>query len=483
MEAHSSSGGRTEWTRRRRSRRRRVRARRRAALEAVLFTLLIAGLAVYLLSVNTSDAATRGAGSAATTHTTATQPNGPAQDLEVVSEPAGARITITLQDRTMLAGTTPFHGRVPGGDISISLEKAGCNQAVRRVSLNRSRSVKVWLDPQGLLLQSVLRFECGRKPKQVIFSRNGKELWVSPLSGKGVEVYDAATGAKLKRILLGKYGSVEIIFNRAGTRAYVSQMETAAVYEIDTATHKVLRVFKTHGSWTKIVLLSPDEKTLWASNWISNDVSQIDLATGKVLHRIPTVANPRGLYQTRDGRSLYVAGFKSGELQKIDVATREGTVVYRRAGGSMRHMVADESKGRLYIDDLTSDAVMVLDLASDKVTKLASTNHCPNTMGITPDKKVLFVSCRGKDNPKSYYLAGPEWGSVLVIDAATGTVLDAIVGGNQCTGLDVSPDGKLLAFSDLLDDDIRIYAIPAYATLAAGEGGRATAHLAELAKD
>lgn len=78
--------------------------------------------------------------------------------------------------------------------------------------------------------------------------------------------------------------------------------------------------------------------------------------------------------------------------------------------------------------------------------------------------------------------AGPEWGSVLAIDAASGRVLDAVVGGNQTTGLDLSGDGRLLAFTDFLDNRLSLFAVPSYRVLAAGGGGRATAHRAELRK-
>ena len=94
---------------------------------------------------------------------------------------------------------------------------------------------------------------------------------------------------------------------------------------------------------------------------------------------------------------------------------------------------------------------------------------------------MLYVSDRGK-NGSNYYPRGPEWGSVLAIDTTTGRILDAIVGGNQPTGLDVSPDGRLLAYSDFLDDRVTLYAIPPYPTLAAGHGGRAHAHIADLPK-
>ena len=43
-----------------------------------------------------------------------------------------------------------------------------------------------------------------------------------------------------------------------------------------------------------------------------------------------------------------------------------------------------------------------------------------------------------------------------------------MVGGNQPTGLDVSPDGTLLAFTDLMDNRVPLYATPPIDTLMAG---------------
>jgi len=63
---------------------------------------------------------------------------------------------------------------------------------------------------------------------------------------------------------------------------------------IDVAGRTVRRQLFTKGSWSKYMALSPDEKTLFVSNWVSDDVSRIDLATGDV-QLIKTVDTPRGL--------------------------------------------------------------------------------------------------------------------------------------------------------------------------------------------
>jgi DNA-binding beta-propeller fold protein YncE len=125
---------------------------------------------------------------------------------------------------------------------------------------------------------------------------------------------------------------------------------------------------------------------------------------------------------------------------------------------------------------------LVVDTATDEVQELAAVDRVPNTIDLSPDGRALYVSNRGRNNPETYYRPGPEWGTVVVVDVTTGDYLDAIVGGNQTTGLDVSPDGTLLAFSDFLDDRVTVYRIPSYADLVAGDGGRWEQHLVELVK-
>lgn len=408
--------------------------------------------------------------------------NLPPQPLKIETLPSGASVTITLQDRSVLTGVTPFDRSIPGGLIAVSVKKAGYNLTVRQLQLEGPQRLKIWLDPEGLLHESIVRFKCGRQPKQVLFSPDSSELWVSLLGGNGVEVFDPRTGKRLGWVEMGGKEAVELVFTRDGTTLYASQMSTSTVWEIDRASRTVRRHFKSGGSWPKVVALSPDERTLYVSNWVSNNVSAIDLATGKLLKRYNTVTTPRGLYVTPDGKRLFVAGFENGDIQRIDLTTGDKKTIIK-TGGAMRHLVGDAVRGLLYAGDFSTNEIYVVNLASEKVSKLGDTDRRPNTIDLTPDGKVLYISNRGKDNPKSYFIPGPEWGSVLAMDTATGRLLDAIVGGNQCTGLDVSPDGSLLAFSDFLDNTIRVYSVPDYETLLAGNGGRAAAHVAELQKD
>jgi YVTN family beta-propeller protein len=402
-----------------------------------------------------------------------------AHRLQVTSHPEGATLRIQRAGAAARVARTPFKGQLDGGHLTLVLSAAGSNTLTQPVVLDRDRSMDLWLDPKGLLHHQIGSFETGSNPKQVAFSPDGREIWVTLLGGHGVQVFDAHTRKLLDQIRLGQHGAVEVIFTSDGRTVFASQMESASVFEIDRATRKVRHQFATKGAWTKVMALSPDERTLYAANWSSDDVSAIDLATGKV-KLIHTVRTPRGLYPTPDGKRLFVAGYADGEIQRIDLASGASKVLIR-TGGAMRHLVGDPSAGKLYADDMATSQAFVVDLASERVRQLARTDKMPNTIDLSPDGKVLYVSNRGK-NGRCYCAPGPEWGSVLAIDTASGKILDAIVGGNQTTGLDVSPDGRTLAFSDFLDNRVHLYTIPDYQTLANGGGGRALAHLKDLAK-
>lgn len=82
--------------------------------------------------------------------------------------------------------------------------------------------------------------------------------------------------------------------------------------------------------------------------------------------------------------------------------------VTRLSPTAMRHLVGD--RRRLYASDMGTAYVYVVDLASAKARRLAKIDDHPDTVDLSPDGKVLYVSCRGRNNPRSYYIPGPERG-------------------------------------------------------------------------
>jgi len=398
----------------------------------------------------------------------------------VVTWARGAAVEVKAADGQTYSGRTPWVRRLAAGPTRVTLRRRKHRQAERTVLLARDTVLQACLDPRDQLVRCRRMIPCGHSPKGALLSEDGARVWVANLhSIASAQVFDTVTGQKLATISPSRHGAVELEYSHDRSKVYLSQMATNQVHEIDRKTYRVLRSFATKGAMSKVMKLSADHKSLFVSNWLSRNISQIDLATGEVQRRLRTIVIPRGMYPTPDGKYLYVAGFKHGDLHKIDLATGKGKVIFK--GQTLRHMVADKRDRRLYISDMHLNRIYVLDRATDKVKRLANTNYNPNTIDLGLDDRVLFVSNRGR-NGGNYRKPGPEWGSVLLLDTATGKVLDAIVGGNQPTALDVSGDDKVLVFSDFLDHRLRVYDLPSYEELTAGGGGRAKTHRRELAK-
>jgi DNA-binding beta-propeller fold protein YncE len=72
---------------------------------------------------------------------------------------------------------------------------------------------------------------------------------------------------------------------------------------------------------------------------------------------------------------------------------------------------------------------------------------------------LLFVSCRGPNDPETYLTRSPRNGRNAIIDLTTKKIIGTIEGGNQPTGLDVSNDGNYVCFSNFRDNNIEIYYI------------------------
>ena len=377
---------------------------------------------------------------------------------------------------------TPYAGELPAGPARFVLRMEGHSPRVWTDFIDGPRSWRECLPHEGQVVGCHWRFSSGKAPKGLRFSPDGSELWVSLLRGPpSVEVYSTDDWSRKHSIPLGEHGAVELEFSPDGSVAYASQMQRSKVYELDAETKTELRSFASKSAWTKVLEASPDGRMLYASNWVGDAVSFIDLEKGETIRTVRTADTPRGLYLTRDQESLYVATYDSGTLQRIGVASGSIETVFDQ-GGHLRHIAADEERGRLYVSDMAKGRVFVHDIASGETRTLLRTESHPNTIVLSPDKRILFISCRGRNNPRSYHLPGPELGVVMIVDALEGRVLDVILGGNQPTGLDLSPDGRMLASSDFLDHRISVYAIPPTEELLKSDGGRRSVYKKEMAK-
>jgi len=304
--------------------------------------------------------------------------------------------------------------------------------------------------------------ETGRRPKSVAYTPDGRHILAPLLSGRGADLFDAATLEKVGCLEPPeRYAKVEGFVESAVVmplrEIWISQMYNSLIHAFDLDDFSYKASFPSGGSYPKVIAVSPDGSRAYVSNWVSEDLSVIDTATRKLISRVKLGGTPRGLAASSDGRYLYIARFTGGSILRLKLSDMSLETFYAPDGGAKRHLVLDEDRGRLYATDMVRDSLFAFDLGTGSRIAEARLGPNPNTCALSPDGSVVYACTRGTNNTEDYEKDGPDSGELIAVDAASFEVLARQWGGDQPTGLAVSLDGKRIVFSDFLDKRIEAY--------------------------
>ena len=264
-----------------------------------------------------------------------------------------------------------------------------------------------------------------------------------------------------------KKGYVECAFLPSKNIILISQMTTGYVHAFNYKSLKFLYSINTTGNWSKVIKVSEDETTIYVSNWISKDISIINVDKKEVTKKIKVSGIPRGMSFSPDNKYLYICLFDTGKIEKLNLETNTIEYSFGDSPGAKRHIITDKKNYKLYISDMYHNSVFIYSIPKnksekEKLLKTIWLNYNINTIVLSKDKKYLFASSRGINNPKGYTLKGPVFGKIYSIDTQSQKIKEWIWGRNQPTGLDISPDNKMLVFTDFLDQNIEFYNISDY---------------------
>jgi YVTN family beta-propeller protein len=167
----------------------------------------------------------------------------------------------------------------------------------------------------------------GAFPRAVVTLGEGRAFVASQRDREVVEV-DLAAGSVVRRIPVGAQPT-SLVANRAGTRLYVANAGSDTVSVVDVATGREIVAMPTiappglvppgvaalRGSNPNGLALSPDERTLYVTNGGHSSLAVVALdqggGGGRVVGLVPTGFYPHAVSVSHDGRWLYVAHGRS----------------------------------------------------------------------------------------------------------------------------------------------------------------------------
>ncbi len=331
-----------------------------------------------------------------------------------------------------------------------------------------SGSIEAKLERTTSPLTLIAETPSSHQPKSVKFSPDGKSVFVAnlgdftALSQFRLKPFSRVRNFQVPEEYRKDSGFVETLILAGRNEIWVSQMTLNIIHIFDIDSGEYLAGIHLSGNWPKFLLASADGSRVYASCWDSNNIIEIDTDSRRELRSFNTSGTPRGMAFSPDGKELLTAIFSSSKIDRISLETGRRLTTYDAAPGrafAMRHIIYDETRREYYI---TAMAVKRVYRLSENGEWLGwwDVGEKPNTCVISPDGSRLFVSCRGPNNPDIGYLyKGYEYGKLYIINLESGEVENWIWGRDQPTGLDISPDGQYLVFSDFLSHNLELYRI------------------------
>ena len=304
----------------------------------------------------------------------------------------------------------------------------------------------------------------GRAPKSCSFSPNGLSVAVTLLNQRKTAVQFFKTDSFIKIKTLYPYCDIEEKNKGYAEGMWKNNNEfwftrmTTGDFFIWHKNKDSLEWFDSKGTWTKIIKLNPKQTLVAMSHWVSNSVTIFDVNTKSLVRKIKTGKTPRGIVWINDS-VFATALFGVGDIEVYNVNSGKKIKNIKGFGGNARDIQYDRKKKILYYSNMGLAKIYKYDWENKTNLGYIKVDSKPNAIRLSPDNNYLFVSCRGPNNRKGYTKRSPRDGEIFIIDTKKWNVVIKWRGGNQPTGLDISPCGKFLAQTDFQDNNITLWLI------------------------
>jgi len=308
------------------------------------------------------------------------------------------------------------------GHLSAEARRA---RAYVYVPNSKSNTVDVISQRNGRIVRS---FAVGALPQHVTPSWDLKTLYVTNDQGNSLTPINPRTGRPGKRIPVtdpynlyftadGRYGIVveeahrvlafrdahtwklhralavptcpgvdHMDFTADGRTALVSCEFSGRMVVVDLVHERVLKTIDLKPSaMPQDVKLSPDGKTFYVADMMSNGVWLIDAKRMRKLRFMPTGRGAHGLYPSRDSKTLYVSNRGEGSISLIDFRTRHVRGKWRLPGGGSPDMGGVSADGKvLWLSGRYNAEIYAISTHSGRLLRRIKVGLGPHGMCVWP---------------------------------------------------------------------------------------------------
>ena len=270
----------------------------------------------------------------------------------------------------------------------------------RLVVLNKEDATLVTVDPStGKVLGSV---PTGEGPHEVAVSADGATAFVgnygAQTAGSTISVIDLKAMKELRRVDVTPLRRPHGIFV-AGGKVYFTSEANRIVARMDPATYQTDWLFGTGQGGTHMVWVNEEASRIYTCNIGSDSMSILERGSNPAAPWnatvVPVGRGPEGFDVSPDGRELWAAHSRDGGVSIVDLQQKKvtGTIDLQTKRSNRLKFTPD---GKLaLVSDLDAGEVLVIDVATRKVTKKIPLGRMVEGILMQPDGARAFVAVNG----------------------------------------------------------------------------------------
>jgi autotransporter-associated beta strand protein/YVTN family beta-propeller protein len=240
---------------------------------------------------------------------------------------------------------------------------------------------------------------------------------------------DGASGGNYRKVVASPDGRRFYLADLAGQRIRVFDVASLVVGANVALPHQPLDI-----------AITPDGTSLWVAASGAQAAVVIDTTTLAVTATIPVGMSATGIAITRDGQRALVVG-DTAKVTVLDVATR--TVVGSIPLTAPGYEVAVHPNGhRAYVTLKSTGELSVVDLDAGAEATTIDLAYEPFGLAVSPSGFLVYVVGRPSSGTGS---------ALIIVDAATATVIDAIPGTGLASNVAFNRDGSRVYVTGMTD--------------------------------
>jgi len=210
----------------------------------------------------------------------------------------GGRIVVTTERSQSVAVVDPVAGKVLS---SIKTDQQGTHMVAvtadgtTAYTSNITAGTVTVVDLAGG--KKLRNIAVGGRPEGIALSRDELVLWVGDLEGSRVQAFDTDTFDKLAEVKTGGI-PIRVVASPDGRWIVTSNLGAGGLTIIDAASRTHVRDVPLSGDQKAgqvTIIFSADGQRLYAAETGSDVIAEVELASGKVLRRLPAGKNGDGL--------------------------------------------------------------------------------------------------------------------------------------------------------------------------------------------